>query len=99
MSATVSAGLAQDKTIGDGINAMKGISSKVLDESFSTTLTGPARDYAESSSNILFALVLALALIYLVLAAQFESFIDPLVIMITVPLAFAGALLSLWYFN
>ena len=98
-SATVSAGLAEGKTIGDGIAAMQEIGNKILDESFSTALTGPARDYEESSGNILFAFVLALILIYLVLAAQFESFIDPFTIMLTVPLAMAGALLSLWYFN
>ena len=71
----------------------------MLDDSFATALTGPSRDFAESSSNILFAFLLALVLIYLVLAAQFESFVDPLIIMLTVPLAMAGALLSLWYFN
>lgn len=98
-SATVSAGLAPGKTIADGINEMNKIASEVLDDTFSTDLTGPSRDYAESSSNIGFALLLALLLIYLLLSAQFESFLDPLVIMITVPLAFAGALLSLWYFN
>jgi multidrug efflux pump len=98
-SATVSAGLAPGKTVGDGIEAMKKIGAKVLDDSFSTALTGSSRDFAESSSNILFAFLLALVLIFLVLAAQFESFIDPFVIMITVPLALAGALLSLWYFN
>ncbi len=99
MSATVSAGLAPGKTIGDGIKAMEEIGDQVLDDSFSTSLTGPSRDFAESSSNILFAFLLALLLIYLILAAQFESFIDPFVIMITVPLAMAGALLALWYFN
>jgi multidrug efflux pump subunit AcrB len=99
MSATVSAGLAPGKTIGDGIVAMKAIASKDLDESFSTELTGAARDFSESSSNVLLAFYLALILIYLVLAAQFESFIDPFIIMFTVPLALAGALLSLWYFN
>ncbi len=98
-SATVSAGLAPGKTIGDGIDAMNEIADKVLDDSFSTSLSGASRDYAESSSNIMFAFLLALVLIYLVLAAQFESFIDPLIIMLTVPLALAGALLSLWYFN
>jgi len=98
-SATVSAGLAPGKTIGDGINEMEKIASKVLDESFSTSLTGPSRDFAESSSNVMFAFVLALVLIYLILAAQFESFIDPFTIMLTVPLALCGALLSLWYFN
>jgi hydrophobe/amphiphile efflux-1 (HAE1) family protein len=99
MSATVSAGLAPGKTVGDGIQAMDEIAASVLDDSFSTSLTGASRDFAESSSNILFAFVLALILIYLILAAQFESFIDPLIIMITVPLALAGALFSLWYFN
>jgi len=98
-SANISAGLAPGKTVGDGIKAMQKIASKVLDDSFSTALTGSSRDFAESSSNILFAFLLALILIFLVLAAQFESFIDPFVIMITVPLALAGALISLWYFN
>lgn len=98
-AATIQASLAPGKTIGDGIKAMQAISARLLDESFQTALTGPSRDYAESSSNILFAFGLALILIYLVLAAQFESFIDPFTIMITVPLALAGALLSLWLFG
>ncbi len=99
MAATVSGGLAPGKTIGDGIDAMRRIAKKTLDDSFSTELTGSSRDFAESSSNILFAFLLALLLIYLVLAAQFESFIDPFIIMLTVPLAMAGALISLWYLN
>ena len=78
---------------------MDRISKKVLDETFTTALTGPSRDYAESGSNIMFAFCLALLLIYLILAAQFESFVDPFIVMLTVPLALAGALLSLWYFN
>ncbi len=98
-SATVSAGLAPGKTIGDGVKEMQRIADKVLDESFSTSLSGSSRDYAESSSNTSFALFLALGLIFLLLAAQFESFLDPLIIMITVPLAFAGAVLSLWIFG
>ena len=98
-AATVSAGLAPGKTIGDGIKAMDAIAKRVLDDSFSTTLAGASRDFSESSSNIFFAFVLALVLIYLVLAAQFESFIDPFIIMLTVPLAIAGAILSLWYFQ
>lgn len=98
-AATVSAGLAPGNTIGDGIKEMDRIAAEVLDDSFSTDLNGPSRDYAESSSNILFAFILALILIYLVLAAQFESFIDPFTIMLTVPLALAGALLSLWLFG
>lgn len=103
-SATISAGLAPGKTIGDGIEAMRGIynklkQEKVIDDSFDTALSGSSRDYAESGSNTMFALVLALVLIYLVLAAQFESWVDPFIIMLTVPLAFAGALLSLRVFG
>jgi HAE1 family hydrophobic/amphiphilic exporter-1/multidrug efflux pump len=98
-AATIQASLAEGYTIGDGIKAMNQIASRLLDESFQTALSGPSRDYAESSSNILFAFALALVLIYLILAAQFESFVDPLIIMFTVPLALAGALLSLWIFN
>lgn len=98
-AATISASLAEGKTIGDGIAAMNAIGNRILDQSFQTALSGPSRDYAESSSNIVFAFVLALILIYLVLSAQFESFIDPLGIMLTVPLALAGALLSLWVFG
>ena len=98
-SATISAGLAEGKTIGDGIQEIKAISDSLLDESFRTSLAGSSRDYAESSGNTYFAFFLALALIFLVLAAQFESFIDPLTIMITVPLALAGAILSLWLFD
>jgi multidrug efflux pump len=95
----VQAGLAPGKTIGDGIKEMNLISKQVLDESFTTSLTGASRDFAESSSNILFAFLLAIVLIYLLLAAQFESFIEPFIIILTVPLALAGALFSLWYFN
>lgn len=98
-AATISASLADGKTIGDGVKAMQAISDKLLDESFQTALSGPSRDYAESSSNTAFAFILALVLIFLVLAAQFESFRDPLIIMITVPLAIAGAVLSLWVFK
>ena len=98
-AATISASLSEGKTIGDGINAMQKIANKLLDESYQTSLSGPSRDYSESSSNIVFAFGLALILIYLVLAAQFESFTDPFTIMITVPLALAGALLSLYLFK
>ncbi len=98
-AATISASLAEGQTIGDGITAMQAISNRLLDETFQTSLSGPSRDYVESSSNIMFAFGLALMLIYLVLAAQFESFLDPFTIMLTVPLALSGALLSLWVFN
>ncbi len=99
ISATISAGLSPGYTLGDGIKAMDEIAAKVLDESFSTTLSGAARDFAESSSSLLFIFIFALTLTYLVLAAQFESFRDPFIVMFTVPLAVAGAMLSLWYFN
>ena len=98
-SATISSGLAPGKTVGDGIKEMQAIAKRVLDPTFTTALSGTSRDYAESSSNTGFAFMLALVLIYLILAAQFESFIDPFIIMITVPLALAGALLSLWIFG
>src|SRR5246500_2658328 len=98
-AATISAGLAPGKTIADGINEMRRIAKIHLDQTFSTALTGPSRDYEESGSNIMFAFGLALLLIYLILAAQFESFVDPFIVMLTVPLALAGALLSLWMFN
>jgi len=99
LSATVSAGLAPGKSIGDGIDAMNRITEKVLDSSFSTDLGGESRDFVESGSNTLFAFGLALLLIYLILAAQFESFLDPLIIILTVPMAVAGAMLSLWLFG
>ena len=98
-SAIVSAGLAPGKTIGEGIEEMRRISDKILDESFTTNLSGTSRDFAESSSNTQNAFILALVLIFLILAAQFESFVDPFIIMITVPLALAGAILSLYFFN
>jgi multidrug efflux pump len=98
-SATISASLAEGKTLGEGIAEMQDIAKKLLDSSFQTSLLGPSRDFAESSSNTSFALVLALILIYLILAAQFESFRDPFIIMLTVPLALAGAMLSLWVFG
>ena len=98
-SATISSGLAEGKTVGDGIKVVQAIADSVLDDTFRTSLAGASRDYAESSGNTYFAFFLALALIFLVLAAQFESFIDPLTIMVTVPLALAGAILSLWIFD
>lgn len=99
ISATVSADLAPGYTLGNGITAMDAIAANVLDESFSTSLAGAARDFSESSSSLLFVFLLAIVLTYLILAAQFESFRDPFIIMVTVPLAVAGALLTLWYFH
>ena len=99
MSATISANLAPGKSIGDGIEAMETIRTKVLDDSFTTDLGGESRDFVESSSNTLFAFGLALLLIFLILAAQFESFVDPFIIILTVPMAVAGAMFSLWLFG
>jgi multidrug efflux pump len=99
ISATVSAGLVKGRTIGEGIEEMNNIASRVLDETYSTALAGDSKEFAESSSSLLFAFLLAIVLIYLVLAAQFESFRDPLIIMFTVPLALSGSLIFLWYFN
>ena len=98
-SATITANMAPGKTIGDGIDAMNEIKKQLLDDTFTTALAGSSRDYAESSGNTLFALILAMILIFLVLAAQFESFADPFIIIFTVPLAFAGAILSLKIFG
>ena len=98
-SATISASLAPGQTISDGIETMDEIAGRVLDDTFTTSLSGPSRDFVESSSSLGFIFMLALALVYLVLSAQFESFRDPFTIMLTVPLALAGALLSMWYFN
>lgn len=99
VSATVSASPAPGLTLGQGIDAMDRVADEVLDDTFSTSLAGTSKEFAESSSSLLFAFLLALALIYLILSAQFESFTDPLIIMFTVPLALAGAILSLWLFG
>jgi multidrug efflux pump len=99
VSATFSASLSQGKTIGDGIKAMDNIASRVLDKTFSTALTGTSKDFVESSSSLLFTFILALTFLYLILAAQFESFRDPFIIMFTVPLAIAGAIISLLIFG
>ncbi|MBL7872835.1 MAG: efflux RND transporter permease subunit [Cyclobacteriaceae bacterium] len=98
-SAKVSAQLAKGVALGEGIKEMERIADEVLNESYSTSLDGASREFSESSSSIYIAFAIALAIIYLILAGQFESFKDPLIIMFTVPLALAGALISLWYFN
>jgi len=98
VAATVSAGLAEGRTIGEGLEAMDAIAAEVLDDTFRTALTGESKEYRESSSSLMFAFILALVLIYLILAAQFESFKDPFVIMLTVPLAVGGALIFM-HFN
>lgn len=99
VSATVSGRTVPGKTLGEGIETMEAVAKGLLSEKFSTDLAGTSKEYRDSSGSLVFAFLLALALIYLVLAAQFESFRDPFTIMLTVPLALAGALLSLWMFD
>jgi multidrug efflux pump len=99
VSATVSANLAEGYTIGAGLDEMDKIAAEVLDDTYSTDVAGPSKEFRESSNSLMFAFIFALILIYLVLAAQFESFLDPLTIMLTVPLAIFGALATLWFFD
>lgn len=99
VAATISSGLAEGKTISQGIEELDKIAAKVLDDSFRTALSGDSKDFMESSSSLMFAFLLAIVLIFLVLSAQFESFKDPIIVMMTVPLAITGALLFMWYFN
>lgn len=99
VAATVSSGLAQGKTISEGLAEMDKIAAKVLDDSYRTALAGDSKDFMDSSSSLMFAFLLALVLIFLVLSAQFESFKDPIIVMMTVPLALTGAFIFMWYFN
>lgn len=99
VSATISSGLAEGRTISEGLAEMDKIAAKVLDDSFRTALSGDSKDFMESSSSLMFAFLLAIILIFLVLSAQFESFKDPIIVMMTIPLALIGALLFMWYFN
>ncbi len=99
VAATVSAQPANGVTLSQGIEEMRNIGKEILGESFSTSLSGTSRDFEESTSSLLYAFIFTLILIYLVLAAQFESYRDPLIVMLTVPLAMAGALLSLYLFG
>lgn len=99
VSATISAGLTEGNTLGDGLDAMYKIAGKILPPDFNTALSGESKDYAESSSTLVFTFLFALVIIYLVLAAQFESFMDPFIILLTVPLAMTGALITLWIFG
>ncbi len=96
-AATISSGLAKGVTIGEGLEEMDKIAKETLDETFRTALSGDSKEFRESSSSLMFAFILALLLIYLILAAQFESFKDPFVIMFTVPLAIAGALIFMFF--
>ncbi len=97
-AATIQAGLVPGKTIGDGVEEMRSIAKKILKDypSVSTTLSGSSKEFEESSSGLYVVFMLALALVFLVLAGQFESFRAPFVIFFTVPLALSGALVSLY---
>jgi multidrug efflux pump len=99
VAATISSGLAEGKTISEGLDEMDKIADKVLDDTFRTAFAGDSKDFKESSSSLMFAFTLAIILIFLVLAAQFESFKDPIIVMMTVPLALTGALIFMWYFD
>lgn len=99
VAATISSGLADRRTISEGIAEMDKIAREVLDDSFRTALAGDSKDFMESSSSLMFAFLLAIVLIFLVLSAQFESFKDPIIVMMTVPLALTGALVFMWYFD
>ena len=99
VAATVSAGLAEGKTISEGLDEMDKIAARVLDDTFRTALAGDSKDFKESSSSLMFAFLLAIVLIFLVLSAQFESFKDPIIVMMAVPFALTGALIFMWYFG
>ena len=98
-AATVTAQMAKGVTLGEALDEMDKLAKETFDETFSTAYDGQSKQFKESSSSLLFAFALAILLIYLILSAQFESFIDPFIILFTVPLAVAGALLSLWDFS
>ncbi len=94
-SATINAEIAPGASLGEALAAMSTAAQTVLPK-VQTDLSGQSREFAEGASTLLLTFSLALAFIYLVLAAQFESFVDPFVIMLTVPLSIAGALIALW---
>jgi len=98
-AATITGGVAEGYTLGDGIDELQKVAGQVLTPVFRTSLAGQSRDYAESSSSLIVVFILAIVIIYLVLSSQFDNFLDPLVILVTVPLALFGALLTLWYFD
>ncbi len=95
-SATLTAGMAPGTTLDQALNRVQQIADEVLPPTFSTALRGQAREFREGQSNLVLMFGLAVLLVYMVLAAQFESFIDPFVILLAVPLAVVGAMLTLW---
>ncbi|HEY0832635.1 MAG TPA: efflux RND transporter permease subunit, partial [Azospirillum sp.] len=96
-SATITATLAPGYALGEALAYLQDAATRVLPATAQTDYAGQSREFRESATGLYFVFVLALAFIYLVLAAQFESFIDPFVIMLTVPLSMTGALAALMY--
>ncbi|MFM8609703.1 MAG: efflux RND transporter permease subunit [Burkholderiaceae bacterium] len=94
-SVTITANLAADYSLGEALDFMDATAAKVLKPGYSTDLNGTSREFRNSQGSLTVVFILALLFIFLVLAAQFESFIDPLVIMLSVPLSMIGALLAL----
>src|SRR3546814_4261276 len=94
-SATISANLADGYALGEALTYLEGIARDILPLTATIDYNGQSREFKQASASLLFVFALAIMFIYLVLAAQFESFRDPLTIMLTVPLSMAGALAAL----
>jgi len=94
-SVTIQANVAPGYTLGQALQVVNRAAAEILPNNVLTDVSGQSREFRDASSNVMFIFVLALAFIYLVLSAQFESFRDPLMIMLTVPLSMAGALATL----
>ncbi|NJD34162.1 MAG: efflux RND transporter permease subunit [Betaproteobacteria bacterium] len=93
---TITANLAPGYALGEALTYMEGVAGRILPAGYAVDYNGQSREFKVSSSSLALTFVLALAFIYLVLAGQFESFRDPFIIMLTVPLSMTGALLALW---
>ena len=94
---TISANLAENFALGDAVAELEAIAARVLPPGFAVDYDGQTREFKISASNLLLTFLLAVLFIYLVLSAQFESFVDPFTIMLTVPLSMTGALAALWF--
>ncbi len=95
-SSTLRANLAPGVTLGEGLDAIDRVAEEILPSSFTTALAGESREFREGQSRLFFTFFLAIFMVYIVLASQFESFVEPLVILFSVPLAMIGALGTLW---
>ncbi len=96
-SASITANLAPDYSLGEALNFLDATAKVVLKPGYTTDLNGSSREFKNSSGSLAIVFLLSIVFIYLVLAAQFESFIDPFVILLSVPLSMVGALLALKY--